>query len=289
VSASIEAIFGALSPEGRGFILGAMLLDLEDATARLLTPPDAERCEAALRTLGKLPREAKAARIGQLARELGAPYPAALDLVHSSWLRKVLALEPSDLVAALVAGAPPSAREAAAEILSARAREGKTSDPLTLIPEIATELRRFVFGAMARPVPPASAAIAALLQCSVSDLLLEVRRLGARALGASLATAPVDIKARAMAGVGPALAEDLREAIRSADNVRRFEGESDVKAASIGPGGAVEERLELIGLCALDRQLRTETADVRRALAVRLPSRLGKRLLPAGMAWDDPA
>jgi hypothetical protein len=282
VSGSIESIFGALSAEGRGFILGAMLLDLESSAAASLTPPESEHCEAAFRILAKLPREAKAARIGQLARELGAPYPAALDRVHSSWLRKVLAAEPSDLVGALVAGAPPSAREAAAELLAARAREGKTSEPLTLIPEIAIELRRFVFGAMASAVPTAGPEIAPLFQCSPAELLFEVRRLGARSLGASLATAPVDIKARAMAGVGPALAEDLREAARNADNVRRFEGESDVKAASAAPGGAVEERLELIGISALDRKLRPESLDVRRALAVRLPSRLGKRLLPAG-------
>ena len=282
MSGSIEATFGALSPEGRGFILGAMLLDLETTAAASLTAPESEVCEAALRTLAKLPREAKAARIGQLARELGAPYPAALDLVHSSWLRKVLATEPSDLVGALVAGAPPSAREAAAELVAARAREGSVLEPLTLIPEIAIELRRFVFGAMAQAVPAAGPAIAPLFQCTLAELLFEVRRLGARSLGASLSTAPVDIKARAMAGVGPALAEDLREAARNADNVRRFEGESDVKAASAGPGGAVEERLELMGISALDRKLRAETMDVRRALAVRLPSRLGKRLLPGG-------
>jgi hypothetical protein len=266
-----------------------MLLDLQPATAALLTPPEGEQCEAALQTLGTLPREAKAARIGQLARELGAPYPAALDQVHSSWLRKALATEPSDLVGALVAGAPPSARLAAAEILSARAREGNVAEPLTLIPEIAIELRRFVFGALASSTPPSGPTIAPLLACSPSELLLEVRRFGARSLGASLASAPVDVKARAMAGVGPALAEDLREATRNADNVRRFEAESDVKAASAATGAAVEERLELIGISALDRHLRAESVDVRRALAVRLPSRLGKRLLPAGAAFGDEA
>jgi hypothetical protein len=294
VSVSIESIFGALTAEERGFVLGAMLLDLDESSAALLTAPESEQCEAALKSLGKLPREAKAARIGQLARELGAPYPAALDQVHSSWLRRVLATEPSDLVAALVAGAPPSAREAAGEVLAARAKDdkggkGRPAEPLTLIPEIAIELRRFVFGAMASWVPPAGPAIAPLFQCTPAQLLFEIRRLGARSLGASLASAPVDIKARAMAGVGPALAEDLREAVRSADNVSRFEGEADVKtAAADGPGGAVEERLELIGISALDRKLRAESLDVRRALAVRLPTRLGKRLLPAGVSWAEP-
>jgi hypothetical protein len=288
VSGSIESIFGALSAEGRGFLLGATLLGEDDALAAMLTAPDGERCQAALKALDKLPRAAKTARIGQLARELGSPFPAAVDQIHSSWLRRVLAAEPSDLLGVLVAGAPPSAREAAAEVLAARAREGQAAEPLTLLPEITTELRRLVFGALTAAPPAAGPAVAPLLACTGSELLFEVRRLGARSLGASLASAPVDIKARAMAGVGPQLAEDLREAIRTADNVRRFEGESDVKAAaSDGPGGAVEDRLELIGIAALDRQLRSETLEVRRAVAVRLPTRIGKRLLPSGVAWTD--
>jgi hypothetical protein len=89
-----------------------------------------------------------------------------------------------------------------------------------------------------------------------------------------------------MAGVGPALAQDLREAAATADTARRHEAESDVKAAAAeGPGGA-EERLELIGLSALARLLRPESLEVRRAFALRLPTRLGRRLLPAEKVGD---
>ena len=42
----------------------------------------AERCAAALQTLATLPRERKATRLGQLARELGAPFPPAVELCH---------------------------------------------------------------------------------------------------------------------------------------------------------------------------------------------------------------
>lgn len=282
---SPEAVFGALSVEARGFVLGATLTGADESAAQFLVDPDGEQCAAALRTLAKLPREGKAARLGQLARELGAPYPQGLEVVHASWIRKALAAEPSDLLGALVAGAPPAAREAASEIVQARAKDARASEQLVLAPEIATELRRFAFVSLAPSVPLAGPAIAPLFDLSPRDLLHEIRRLGARSLGASLSTAPTDIRARAMAGVGPALADDLRHAAATADNVRRFEGEADVKAAAAeaSPGGTVEERLELIGLSALDRRLRPESLEVRRALAVRLPARMGRKLLPAGL------
>ncbi len=284
----MEAIFGALSAEGRGFVLGATLLGLEDDAAALLADPEGAPCRTALAALYKLPREGKAIRLGQLARELGAPYPPALEQVHGSWIRKTLAAEPSDLVGALVAGAPPAAREAANEVLTARQREGRVAEPVTLVPEVATELRRLIFGAIAPANPAAGPAIAPLLELDNDDLMFEVRRLGARSLGASLSTAPVDIRARAMAGVGPRLAEDLREAAATADKVRRYEGEQDVKAASDGPGGTVEERLELIGISHLDRKLRPESLEVRRALAARMHARVGRRLLPASPGQGEP-
>jgi hypothetical protein len=280
---SLEAIFGALTAEGRGFVLGATLLGLDEEAAARLIEPDSGRCGAALQTLGNLPREGKAARLGQLARELGAPYPQGLESVHASWIRKVLAAEPSDLLAALVAGAPPAAREAVAELVSVRARDAGSTENVVLVPEIATELRRFVFVSLVPALPDAGPAVAPLFELGTKELLFEIRRLGARSLGASLATAPVDIRARAMAGVGPALADDLRLASATADKATRHEGESDVKAASEGPGGSVEERLEAIGISALERLLRPESPEVRRALAVRLPSRLGRKLLPAGV------
>jgi hypothetical protein len=210
--------------------------------------------------------------------------------VHASWIRKALAAEPSDLLPALVAGAPPAAREAVAEITAARAREGAPIEPVVLVPEIATELRRFAFGGLVPPLPDAGPQVAPLLELTPVQLIFEVRRLGARSLGASLASAPMDIRARAMAGVGPALADDLRVASSTADRSARHEGEADVKAAAAeGPAGAVEERLEAIGISALERLLRPESLEVHRALALRLPARLGRKLLPGGVMFTEPA
>jgi hypothetical protein len=281
-------VFGALTVEMRGFVLGATLLGLDEEGPPRLTEPASQGCAAAVTMLTRLPREAKSARLGQLARDLGAPYPAGLEMVHSHWIRRALASEPSDLLTSLVAGAPPGVREAAAEILAARARDGRPGDPLVLVPEVATELRRLVFKSFTAPAPAASVAAAPLLALTPAELLFEVRRLGARVLGASVAKAPIDVRARAMAAVGVALAQELRDAAETADKATRAEAEADLKATADATGGTVEERLERMGIAALERRLRDETAELRRALAVRLPLRLGRRLLPAGDVLGEP-
>lgn len=268
----------------RGFVLGATLLGLDADGPPHLTEPASQGCAAAIAALTRLPREAKSGRLAQLAREIGAPYPAGLEMVHSHWLRKALAAEPSDLLGPLVAGAPPSVREAASEVMAARARDGRPGDPVVLVPELATELRRLAFMAFTGPPPAVRVAAAPLLALSPPQLLLEVRRLGARALGASVAKAPIDVRARAMAAVGAAFAQDLREAAETADKETRTLAEGDMKAAAEASGGTVEERLEQMGISALARRLRDETSELRRTIAMRLPLRLGRRLLPA----DEP-
>jgi hypothetical protein len=284
---SVEAVFGALSVEMRGFVLGATLLGLDEAGPPLLTEPAADACAAAVAALTRLPRDAKSARLGQLAREMGAPFPAGLELVHSQWLRRALAAEPSDLLAPIVAGAPPGVREAANEVMVARgrdARDGWGGDPVVLVPELATELRRLAFMAFTGPPPVATVAAAPFVALSPPELLKEVRRLGARVLGASVAKAPMDVRARAMAAVGVAFAQDLREAAETADAATRAEAEAGLKVAAESSGSTVEERLEQMGILALERRLRNETSELRRTLAMRLPLRLGRRLLPADEA-----
>ena len=124
-----------------------------------------------------------------------------------------------------------------------------------------------------------SGPLAPLLERSSAGMLGELRRLGARSLGASLASSPPEVVARAMAVVGSAYAADLGEAARTGDTGSRHEGEADVKAAAGEPVTSAEERLEKVGFFALKRLARDESADVKRALALRLPRSLGKELL----------
>jgi hypothetical protein len=274
-----DAAFASLTVLERGFVLGSTMLGIGAEAAAALAPGSSERCASALQALSKLPRERKAARLGQLAPDVAAPFPAGLELCHRGWIRRMLATEPSDLLPSLVAGAPPAARAAASELLAERA-ESEGAEAVTLPPELATELRRLVFaGAADALAPGAGPELAPLLALDAAALREEIRRLGACSLGYTLHDAPLEVKARAMAAVGK-YSQDLRAASESADARARRDAEADVKAVSTGTGGTVEERLEGMGFSALFRRLRGEPLEVRRAVALRLPLRLAQRLLP---------
>ena len=277
-----------LTVQERGFVLGAALLGLGAEASGVLSDGPAERCATALASLAALPRERKATRLGQLARDLGAPFPVGLERCHRSWVRLMLEPEPTELVQALVGGAPPAVRDAATDLVREREGEGPHTSALPVPPELATELRRLVFASAQFPTTAASPTVTGWLALEGDGFRTEVRRLGARALGTSVAEAPPEVRARAMAAVGK-FAPDLREAAESADTHARREGEADVRAAAGESAGTVEQRLESIGVAALIRALAAEGLEVRRALAIRLPRRLGIRLLPAGTNEELPA
>jgi hypothetical protein len=273
-----DLLFESLTVEERGFVLGATLLGLGLEGAAALADPS--RCAAALTALAGFDRASKATRLGMLAREIGSPYPVGFDQLHRSWLQKLLALEPLDLIPALVAGGPEAAREAAGRLFSAKTAEGTPPPGLRLPPELLAELRRLVFSCAPEVrATPASPELAALLSLSGRSFLAELRRLGARSLGASLAAAPVEVTARAMAAVGHVLADELRRAAESAELDERRQAELDVMAAAAEPGSTVEDRLEGTGFHAVRRKLAGESFEVRRALALRMPVRFGERLL----------
>lgn len=275
-----DLLFESLSVEERGFVLGATLLGLGAEGAAALAEPGP--CAAALTALTRYDRERKATRLGLLAREIGSPYPIGFDQLHRSWLQKLLALEPLDLIPALVAGGPPAAREAAGRLFTAWTSDGPPPPGLRLPPELLAELRRLVFSCAPEVrATSTNPELTPLLALAGRDFLLELRRLGARALGASLAVAPVEVTARAMAAVGHALSEDLRLAAETATIEERRRGEQDVQAAAAEPGSTVEDRLESTGFYALCRKVAGESFEVRRALALRMPVRLGERLLAA--------
>ena len=277
-----DLVFDSLTVEERGFVLGATLLGLGPEAGNALAGDQGSACSTALKTLSRLDRERKATRLGHLARELGAPYPLGFDQLHRSWVQKLLAQEPLDLIPALVAGGPPAAREAAGRLFAAWTSDGPPPPGLRLPPELLAELRRLVFSSSAEVrATAANPELAPLLDLAGRPFLEELRRLGARSLGASLAAAPVEVTARAMAAVGHALSEELRRASETADEGERRGAEADVKAAAAEPGSTVEDRLESTGFHALCRKVRSESPEVRRALALRMPARLGERLLAA--------
>lgn len=279
VPASDLPDFGPLTAAERGFVLGATLLGLGLEAGGRLAGAGGERCGSALRELAGLPRERKAGRLASFARDLGAAYPAGIDGVHPSWLRLALAAEPSDLLPALSAGGPPGLRAAAGDVLAGRSGQGPAPQPVPVTGELAAELRRAIFAALVAPTPEHPQG---LLRFTGTALIEELRRLGAETLGASLAGAPSDVRARAIAGVGEAYAESVRASAEHADPAARRQGEVALKEATSGPVATIEERLESIGIAALIARLAHDEEGAR-ALAVRLPHHLGSRLWsPAG-------
>jgi len=269
-------------------VLGATVLGLPPEAASFLTDPHAQVCGNALGRLASLDREPKAQELGNLARDISAPYPAAVRDIHPSWLVPLLEPEPTDLIPALVAGAPLPAREAALEVMNGRSGELKT-EPVVLPAEVAVELRRLLFGGLGDGPVAGGELVTRLLEMSGSAFLRELRRLGARSLGATLARSAPELRARAMASVGADLAEEVRKAAETADRVERAEAESDVKGAAGDLVGTVEERLLAIGVSALMRLIRSERPAAKLALAHRLPRQLGRRLLPFDNKALNPA
>jgi len=279
----------AHAAEERGFLLGATVLGLSPEAAGFLTDPHGEFCAAALGRLGSLDREPKAQELAHLARDISAPYPPFMRDIHASWLVPLLSPEPSDLIPALVAGAPQAAREAAQEVMNGRSGEPRATEPVVLPAEVAAELRRYLFAGLGEAPPAGGPLISKLLEMSGPALQKELRRLGARSLGATLAKAAPELRARAMASVGAELAAELCQAAETADRVERAEAESDVKGAAADLTGTVEERLLAIGVSALLRLIRSEPPASRVALAHRLPRKLGRRLLPFDKNAPNPA
>jgi hypothetical protein len=277
-------LVAALSEEERGIALGALALGLGAAVADGLAGATARRCREVLEGAAGLASAEKAALVARLAHGVRAtPFALDADQVHASWWRAVLAEEPAELLAALVAGAPPAARAVAEELARARGQGG--AEPAPLPADVVGDLQRLIFADLfASPpaaVTPGSLA-ASLLLLGAEALLEEVRRAGATALGASLVGAPREVMARAMAGVGPRYAPVVQAAaLAGAAPERRRLARKDVAAASAEPPSAGEDRLASIGASALGRELAEEPHGVRRALACRLPVAVGRGMLGA--------
>lgn len=256
-----------LTPEERGLVAGLASLGAEkSAVDRLLAP---SRVAGAWHRIRELPREQRVTALAELLRDLLAPVPADIDTLHPTWVADALSGEPPALAAAL-----------ALEGLG----EGTAVSPLPLDPEARAQLRRLVFAPLepltAAPAGPLGAALAAL---SEADLLFEVTRRGAQTLGVSLAGAPLEARARAMASAGaPWSSEIAAAADRHVPPTAREQARTLVARASRTPAPTPLHRLRAVGLASLAADLTTEGRSSLRHVAGRLPVELGRLLLAAG-------
>jgi len=260
-------VIGTLTPEERGFVAGMTLLGLEKpAVDRALAGEGAIRAWGELRDL---PRERRVTALPDLLRDVLSPLPAGVADLHPSWLREALAGEPAGLARALAEG---TAAAGMAE------RDG---EDWPLDPQVRRELLRLVLVSLesltVEPAGPLGRALAALEEAALE---LEVCRWGARAVGTSLAGAPLELRARAMASAGaPWSVEIASAAARPTEPAARERARRLVARAAGLPALTPQHRLRAVGLLALGGALAAEGAASALRVAGRLPVELGRALL----------
>jgi hypothetical protein len=265
---------GHLSPEERGFVAGLARLGAENvAVDRALAGEGVRTAWAALRDLSQ---ERRVTALGELLRDTMAPLPPGLADLHPSWLLETLAAEPAGLALALGEGTPVAAPLAQL----ARAGDGAA---WPLDPEVRFELRRLAFVSLepltVEPAGPLGQELAALDE---DGLERELCRHGARTLGTSLAGAPLDLRARAMASTGaPWSVELAAAAARPTEPAARERARQLVARAAGMPALTSLQRLRAVGLLTLGPMLSAEGAGSALRVAGRLPVELGRALLAA--------
>jgi hypothetical protein len=259
---------GTLGPEERGFVAGLTLLGLEKpAVDRALAGEGVARAWSEIRDL---PRERRATALPELVRDVLSPLPPGVADLHPTWLREALAGEPDGLARALAQG-------------TAVAGLVPDGDSWPLEPAVRRELLRLVLVPLeALAVEPAGPLGRELLALDEATLDLELCRRGARTVGTSLAGAPLELRARAMASAGaPWSVEIAGAAARPTEPAARERARRLVARAAALPALTPQHRLRAVGLLAVGGELIAEGAASALAVAGRLPVDLGRLLLGA--------
>jgi len=118
----------------------------------------------------------------------------------------------------------------------------------------------------------------ALCNLPASDLIVEVKRLGATVVGRSLAGAPRELRARAMAAAGEPWAQAIGDASGSAISESERHSARAIAMAAL-TADSKEDCLISIGLAALRLDLPLDGPGSIFRVAGRLPARLGRRLI----------
>jgi len=280
----LTASIAPLTPEERGFVAGAVLAGAGEAWLPRLPDPARARCAAAFAALTALTRDERAAALAVLISQavMGVAL-APLEALHPGWLAEALAEEPSDLIAALLGGLPPAARRAGVEVVRGRGEHPDRITPRPLGDGALSAIHCAVFAPLeALAVAPAGPLGARLAALGPDPLVDELAMWGARCLGESLAAAPVELRASAMAAVGaPWAAEIARASAAEVPPPRREQARWRASSSSPSLSDTVSalDRLRALGALALRDALDEEGAPSRRAIAGCLPPVWGRLLL----------
>lgn len=118
------AIVGELDAAERGFVLGVLLGGGDDAggatTTAALESPSRERCADALVAIGRLARAQRVRLTSALAHDVVPAFPAGLEELDPSYLRRLLDDETPAILGLISRDAPPAVQTAVAASLTRR-------------------------------------------------------------------------------------------------------------------------------------------------------------------------
>jgi hypothetical protein len=241
-----------LAPFAKGVLLALAALQGEEALLSHLDD-DGHRqgCVRAWRELGALDAQTRAAVLDAWRKEALHAAPAEIERLHPSWMADLASREPF-----------------------LRDRGTLSHDARRDVERVAHALLEPLWSA------PAGPQAGRLCDLDCDDLLDELTRLGARAIGWSLSGSAPQVLAKVMAAFGEPWAGLLREAsAHKVSEAQRAVARACASTKLPSPGHARTDRLLHVGLAWLRAELgRAEPASLR-CLAGRLPAPLGRWLL----------
>jgi hypothetical protein len=281
----------ALGREECGILLSLSVLGAEDAILKRLGGERFEACARGWQALQEAGREFRTQVLAEWRGEAALAAPRGLERLHPSWIEASLSGEPSHVLEAILAGAqlPESVHEVVRACLppgsnSVSASGAKAHLVLELSElskvgraEIARDVARMAFGWLAPLLDNSNGPLAEeLCALSFDDLLEEVRRHGARALGGLLAGTTPAVRARVMASLGePWASVILASSLQAPSKEEHALAVTCATTAALSWVRSPRERLLSIGLAVLKAKLAAEDSGSPFRVAGRLPCPLG--------------
>jgi hypothetical protein len=271
-----------VDPEVRGILLSLFALGAGESVLEGLDEKRGTVCDRGWQALLALTEAERSRLLDEWRAEAASPLPRGLERLHPSWIVATLEGEPAHIVRLVALGLPESLR---AIVLGMPAVVDGISQPAG---QIATfpgstrrEVERVAFGWLA-PLSESDCGPRAesLLALAFDELLSEITRRGARAVGQSLVGAAPALRARAMAAAGEPWAREIGAA--SAESVPDAERKTAMAHANARiPDSArtPSERLLHVGLAVLKHSLAADHPGSIYRVAGRLPAVLGQPLI----------
>ena len=249
-----------VAPEIRGILLALQATGAGDSALHVLAERLREPARLAWRALLALDEATRSRSLATWRAQATSGLPTGFPCLHPSWAAEAVADEPPAIVAAV---------------------RGDAADGRAEPPETARELARLAFSHLAPLCESEAGPLATrLLALEPDDLVVELRRRGARTVGRSLAGAPPALRARAMAGVGEPWAAEMAAGSREpATREERAAARALATAGATSDGPTADDRLLAVGIAATKAELEGEGAGSLLRLAGRLPAALGRALV----------